>query len=82
MVKKMRKKVTEKINDGLSKPASSKEGLIKTREHLSAILKEIQAALDRPLNDLTPQEVFKVKGCLREKIKDLKKAIKKFVKLL
>lgn len=65
-----------------SKPAASKEVLIRTREYSSTILREIQVALDHPLNDLTPQEVFKLKGCLKEKIKDLKKALKIFVKLL
>ena len=55
------------------------EELKKIRKYPSVVLREIQMMLDQSSNDLTPQEIFKIKGCLREKVKDLKKAIKKWV---
>jgi hypothetical protein len=82
MLKKINKRRTKKGNADTAVTALSQEVLIKTREALLDSIREIQVILDHPLNDLTPQEVFKLKGCLRENGKALKKAIKEYVKLL
>ena len=77
MVKKVKKEnVVKKVIEDSSLP---EEELKKIRKYPSVILKEIQVLLDHSADDLTPQEIFKVKGSLREKVKDLKKAIKKWV---
>ena len=77
MVKKVNKEhVAKKKSKDSSLP---EEELKKIRKYPSVILREIQIILDQPSNGLTSQEIFKVKGSLREKVKDLKKAIKKWV---
>ena len=77
MVKKGNKEhVAKKMIKDSSHP---EEELKKIRKYPSVILREIQVMLDQSSNDLTPQEIFKIKGCLREKVKDLKKAIKKWI---
>ena len=77
MVKKVNKEhVAKKKSKDSSLP---EEELKKIRKYPSVILKEIQVILDQSSDDLTPQEIFKIKGCMREKVKDLKKAIKKWV---
>ena len=77
MVKKVNKEhVAKKKSKDSSLP---EEELKKIRKYPSVILKEIQVLLDHSADDLTPQEIFKIKGCMREKVKDLKKAIKKWV---
>ena len=77
MVKKVNKEhVAKKMIKDSFYP---EEELKKIRKYPSVILKEIQVILDQSSDDLTPQEIFKIKGCMREKVKDLKKAIKKWV---
>ena len=80
-VRKMNKKIPEKGNEALAETVTdimdSSRSLMK--ERIRRIMGEIKAALKKSLNGLSPKASAKVRGSFREKEKDLKKAIKKWI---